>query len=95
MFKKLLMIIALPTLSGMSGCATRTIASPFCPQEAPETASLRVPGPDPLLFEKCKTELLDQTSDQGLTPSCKQLDEWRLSTLTNSSDNGGQEAAKR
>ena len=82
--KKLLMIIALLTLSNLSGCVTRTIASQECPKEAPPTKALQVPGPDPLLFEKCKAELLALTSDQDLTPSCKQLQDWRSSTLTSS-----------
>lgn len=82
MISRLSMITVLLTLSSLSGCATqRTVASPQCPQEKPLTAALRVPGPAPILFEQCKTELLAQTSDQGLTPSCRQLDDWRRSTL--------------
>ena len=84
--KKLLMTTVLATLSSLSGCASqRTVASQECPKQAPLTVALQVPGPDPLLFEKCKAEILALTSDQGLTPSCKQLDDWRLSTLTASS----------
>ncbi len=68
----------------LCGCVTRTIASPECPQPAPLSAKLQAPAPDPLLFEKCKAEFLAQTSEQGLTPSCKQLNDWRLSTLNGS-----------
>jgi hypothetical protein len=45
-------------------------------------AALQIPPPDPLLFQTCLQELLAQTSAQGLTPSCKQLNDWRLSTLS-------------
>lgn len=90
MISKLLTLTALLTLSSLCGCASqRVIASSEVPQTKPPTPALKVPGPDPLLFEKCKTELLsqDQTSGPGLTPSCKQLDEWRLSTVTSSAGN--------
>lgn len=83
--RKLSMISVLLTLSSLCGCVTRTVASDQCAKPAPLSAALQVPAPDPLLFEKCKAELLAQTSDQGLTPSCKQLDDWRRSTLIGSS----------
>ena len=93
MIRKLSTTIALLILSNLSGCADqRVIASSEVPQTKPPTPALRVPGPDPLLFEQCKTELikLDQTSGPGLTPSCKQLDDWRRSTVTSSDGNENQ-----
>lgn len=87
MISKFSTIIALLILSSLCACATRTVALQECPQSAALTAALQVPAPDPLLFEKCKTELLAQTLDQGLTPSCRLLDEWRRSTLTGSGAN--------
>ena len=88
MINKLSMLTAPLILSMMCGCATqRVIASSECPQPAPLTAELKVPAPDPLLFQKCLQELLAQTSDQGLTSSCKQLSDWTSSTLIGSNGN--------
>lgn len=82
--KKLWMIIALPILLNLSGCATRTIASPYCAKEAPPRPAMLVPAPDPLLFQKCLEEAKAKgpTSPPSLTPSCQQLKDWTSSTLT-------------
>ena len=84
MRNKLSISIVLIILSNLSGCATRTIASQYLPKEAPLSQPLQVPAPDPLLFPKCLTELLAQTSAQGLTPSCQQLLDWQSSTQISS-----------
>ena len=90
MISRLLMLTLPPILLSLCGCASqRVIADSEVPQTKPPTAALKVPGPDPLLFEKCKTELLsqDQTSGPGLTSSCSALRAWRLSTETSKSGN--------
>jgi hypothetical protein len=83
--KKLLMITLLASLSSLSGCV-RTVASQYQAQEAPLSKPLKVPGPDPTLFPKCKAELLAQTSGPGLPSSCSALRAWRCSTMTCSKD---------
>lgn len=80
-----LMLMLPPILLSLLGCVTRTVASQVLPKEAPLSKALQVPGPNPLLFEKCKTETLAQTSAQELTSSCLALRTWRLSTPIGSS----------
>lgn len=86
MNNKLLSITLATILLAMSGCATRTLGVQECPKEAPRTVELKVPGPDPLLFQECLMQLLAQISAQDLPKSCSALRDWRLSTLNGSAD---------
>lgn len=87
--KPLWMLTAPLILSSLYGCATRTIASQVQAKEAPQNPALQIPAPAPLLFQRCLEEARAKgpTSPPNLTPSCKALDDWRLSTLISSSAN--------
>ena len=86
MYKRLSINTGLLILMALSGCAARTIALPECPKPPPLRAALKIPAPDPLLFQKCLAEALALTSAQSLTPSCQALSDWRSSTLTSKGD---------